>query len=84
MSELSHEPVLKEFPDAQWDEAACALIAPAGKARAMAQWLLGQGVDYCSNVTGVDYLEAEVKEKVTNEAGEVVVKVLAQAYALSL
>ena len=71
MSELSHEPVLKEFPDAQWDEAACALIAPAGKAREMAQWLLGQGVDYCSNVTGVDYLEAEVKEKVTNEAGEV-------------
>ena len=54
MSELSHEPVLKEFPDAQWDEAACALIAPAGKAREMAQWLLGQGVDYCSNVTGVD------------------------------
>ena len=71
MSELSHEPMLKEFPDVQWDEAACALIAPAGKARAMAQWLLGQGVDYCSNVTGVDYLEAEVKEKITNEAGAV-------------
>ena len=71
MSELSHEPVLKEFPDAQWDEDVCALIAPAGKAREMAQWLLGQGVDYCSNVTGVDYLEAEVKEKITTEAGEV-------------
>ena len=71
MSELSHEPVLKEFPDAQWDEVACALIAPAGKACAMAQWLLGQSVDYCSNVTGVDYLEAEEKDKVTNEAGEV-------------
>ena len=70
MSELSHEPLLKEFPDAQWDEAAGAVITPAGKAREMAQWLLSQGVDYCSNVTGVDYLEAEVKEKITNDDGE--------------
>ena len=70
MSELSHEPVLQQFPEAEWDEAAGAIIAPLGQARAVAEWLLGQGVDYCSNVTGVDYLEREVKEKVTGEDGK--------------
>ncbi len=71
MSERSHEPVLQQFPEAEWDEAAGAIIAPLGQARALAEWLLGQGVDYCSNVTGVDYLEREVKEKVTGEDGKV-------------
>ena len=70
MSELSHEPVLQQFPDAEWDESAGAIIAPLGQALAVADWLLGQGVDYCSNVTGVDYLEREVKEKVTGEDGK--------------
>ena len=71
MSELSHEPVLEKFPEAEWDEAAGAVIVPVAQAREMAEWLLGKGVDYCSNVTGVDYLEREVKEKITNDAGEV-------------
>jgi len=70
VSEFSHEPVLQQFPEAGWDEAAGAIIAPLGQARAVAEWLLGQGVDYCSNVTGVDYLEREVKEKVTGEDGK--------------
>jgi NADH-quinone oxidoreductase subunit C len=70
VSELSHEPVLQQFPDAEWDESAGAIIAPLGQALAVAEWLLGQGVDYCSNVTGVDYLEREVKEKVTSEDGK--------------
>ncbi len=70
MSDLSHEPLLQQFPDAEWDEAASCVIAPTGKAREMAEWLLDQGVDYCSNVTGVDYLEREVKEKITNDIGE--------------
>ena len=70
MSELSHEPVLQQFPDAEWDESAGAIIAPLGQGLAVAEWLLGQGVDYCSNVTGVDYLEREVKEKVTGEDGK--------------
>jgi len=70
MSTLSYEPLLAEFPDAQWDEAAGAVILPEGQARAIAEWLVGQGGDYCSNVTGVDYLEAEVKEKIKNEEGE--------------
>ena len=70
MSELSHEPVLQQFPDSEWDAAAGADNVPLGQARTVAEWLLGQGVDYCSNVTGVDYLEREVKEKITNDAGE--------------
>ncbi len=70
MSEFSHENLLKEFPDAQWDEAAGAVILPAGQVRTIAEWLLASGMDYCSNVTGVDYLEAEVKEKIKNDAGE--------------
>ena len=71
MSELSHELVLEKFPEAEWDEAAGAVIVPVAQAREMAEWLLGKGVDYCSNVTGVDYLEREVKEKVTQEDGTV-------------
>ena len=70
MSEIPHEPVLEKFPEAEWDEAAAALIVPTAQAREIAEWLLGEGVDYCSNVTGVDYLEREVKEKITNDAGE--------------
>jgi len=70
MSEFSHKAVLEKFPEAEWDEAAGAIIVPTGKARDIAEWLLNQGVDYCSNVTGVDYLEREVKEKKTNDAGE--------------
>ena len=71
MSELSHELVLEKFPEAEWDEAAGAVIVPVVQAREMAEWLLDEGVDYCSNVTGVDYLEREVKEKVTQEDGTV-------------
>ena len=51
MSEHSHEPVLEEFPCAEWDDAADAVIVPVAQARAVAEWLLGQDVDYCSNVT---------------------------------
>ena len=70
MSGVSFESVLEQFPGTKWDEAAGAVIAPLGQARAVAEWLFGQGVDYCSNVTGVDYLEREVKEKITNDDGE--------------
>ncbi len=71
MSELSREPLLQQFPDAEWDETAGAVIAPLGQARTVAEWLLGQGVDYCSNGTGRDSLEHEENEKITNEDGEV-------------
>ena len=74
MSELSHEPVLQPFPNAEWDKAAGAIITPLGQALALAEWLRDDDAfafDYCSNVTGVDYLEREVKEKVTKEDGTV-------------
>ena len=51
MSELFHESLLKGFPEAQWDEAAGAVILPAANARTIAEWLLASGWDYCSNVT---------------------------------
>ena len=73
MSEISHEPVLQQFPDAEWDEGAGALIVPAAKTLEVAQWLRDHdklALDYCSNVTGVDYLEREVKEKITNDDGQ--------------
>lgn len=70
MREFYHKSLLQQFPEAEWDEAAAAVILPVGQVRMMADWLLGQGLDYCSNVTGVDYLEAEVKEKIINDAGE--------------
>ena len=71
---VSHEPVLGKFPGVAWDEAAGALIVPAAQAIAVALWLRDDdafALDYCSNVTGVDYLNREVKEKVTKEDGTV-------------
>ena len=60
MSEFSHKAVLEKFPEAEWDEAADAIIAPTGKARDIAEWLLNQGVDYCSNVYIADYYATKV------------------------
>ena len=60
---VSHEPVLGKFPGVAWDEAAGALIVPAAQAIAVALWLRDDdafALDYCSNVTGVDYLDREV------------------------
>ena len=71
---VSHEPILGKFPGVEWDEAAGALIVPTVQAIAVALWLRDDDVfalDYCSNVTGVDYLDREVKEKVTKEDGTV-------------
>ncbi len=67
-----HEPVLQQFPAARWDAAARALIVPADIARAVAQWLTQPAngeFDYCSNVTGVDFLPKEIKEKTKNADG---------------
>ena len=71
---LSQEPVLEKFPDVEWDEAAGAFIVPTTQASDVALWLRNDdafALDYCSNVTGVDYLDREVKEKVTKEDGTV-------------
>ena len=69
---LSQESVLEKFPDVEWDEAAGAFIVPTTQASDVALWLRDDdafALDYCSNVTGVDYLDREVKEKVTKEDG---------------
>ena len=71
---LSQESVLEKFPDVEWDEAADAFIVPTTQASDLALWLRDDdafALDYCSNVTGVDYLDREVKEKVTKEDGTV-------------
>ncbi len=74
-----HEPVLQQFPAVRWDGAARALIVPPELARAVAEWLTqpDHGAwDFCSNVTGVDYLPREVKEKSKRPDGteEIVVR----------
>ena len=71
---LAHEPVLEAFPGVTWDAEAGALIVSLEDGLMVARWLEERGVDYCSNVTGVDYLEAEIKEKVKGEDGKVEVK----------
>lgn len=69
-----HEPILEKFPDVEWDKAAGVLLVPKEQARQVAEWLRDHkelAMDYCSNVTGVDYLEREVTEKVAKEDGTV-------------
>ena len=49
------------------------MIVPATKATEVAIWLRDNHafrLDYCSNVTGIDYLDREFKEKVKNEEGK--------------
>jgi len=74
MSEaISHEPVLQKFPEVEWDEEFGTLIVPVSKATEVATWLRDDEafrLDYCSNVTGIDYLDREFKEKVKNEEGK--------------
>ena len=71
MSEaIPHDPVLQQFPEVEWDEEFGTLIVPATKATEVAIWLRDDHafrLDYCSNVTGIDYLDREFKEKVKNE-----------------
>ena len=70
---LNHEPVLLRFPDVKWDENFGTLIVPVAKATEVATWLKDDEsfrLDYCSNVTGIDYLDREFKEKIKNEEGK--------------
>ena len=71
MSEaIPHEAVLQRFPEVEWDEEFGTLIVPSAKATEVAIWLRDDEafrLDYCSNVTGIDYLDREFKEKVKNE-----------------
>ena len=70
---VNHEPVLQRFPDVKWDEIFGTLIVPVAKATEVATWLKDDEsfrLDYCSNVTGIDYLDREFKEKIKNEEGK--------------
>ena len=68
MSEaIPHEAVLQRFPEVEWDEEFGTLIVPTAIATEVAIWLRDDDafrIDYCSNVTGIDYLDREFKEKV--------------------
>lgn len=69
---LDHAPALSRFPQAEWDEDAGALVVKPEDAREVAEWLRDDpayGLDYLSNVTGLDYLETEKKERRENPDG---------------
>jgi NADH-quinone oxidoreductase subunit C len=65
-------PVLREFPQAKWDDITKTLLVCADDATRVALFLRDNpayGLDYCSNVSGVDYLPAEKKEKIRQPDG---------------
>ena len=62
-------PVLERFPDLEVEEGSGALIASPAIASQVAEFLRDDPsyrLDYLSNVTGVDYLAGERKEKRVN------------------
>ena len=65
-------PILAKFPQVTFDAAAGALIVPVEQALEVARWLRDDPaylLDYASNVSGVDYLPAEKKQKVKQSDG---------------
>ena len=71
---LDHSLILARFPETVWDEDTNALVVKSTEVLEVGKWLRDEPdfrLDYLSNVTGVDYLECEVKEKVTKEDGTV-------------
>ncbi len=76
---MSEEPaidltaVLERFPDLEVEEGSGALIVSPSIALQVAEFLRDEPsyfLDYLSNVTGVDYLAGERKEKRVNEEGK--------------
>ena len=73
MSTLNHELVIQKFPEVEWDDKNHCLIVPPEKAIEVVTWLKEHPdfcLDYLSCVSGVDYLESEVKTKEKNEEGK--------------
>jgi NADH-quinone oxidoreductase subunit C len=67
-----HLSILARFPQTTWDAATSILIIPKEIAVEVATFLRGDPafvLDFCSNVTGVDYLSVEKKEKVKQPDG---------------
>ncbi len=61
-----HTLILARFPRLTWDEASKSILVPQEIVLEVAQWLKDErtfALDYISNVTGVDYLPAQKKEK---------------------
>ena len=77
MTDIDHQGVLRQFPDLQWEASSGSLIVHPQKVAEVILWLKQDPdyrLDYLSCVSGVDYLEKEVKTRVRNEAGKMMVK----------
>jgi NADH-quinone oxidoreductase subunit C len=71
--EINHEAILQHFPDLEWEEDTSSLIVPPEKVTEVVTWLKEHPMmklDYLSCVSGVDYMESEVKTKARNEEGK--------------
>ena len=71
--EINHEAILQHFSDLEWEEATSSLIVPPEKIIEVVTWLKEHPMmrlDYLSCVSGVDYIESEVKTKARNEEGK--------------
>ena len=78
MKEISHEAILQHFPDLEWEESSTSLIVPPEKIVEVVTWLKEHPMirmDYLSCVSGVDFLESEVKTKARNEEGKMEVTI---------
>jgi len=78
MSGLNHELVTQQFPEVEWEEKNQCFVVPPEKAKEVLTWLKDHPdfrLDYLSCVSGVDYLESEVKTKEKNEEGKMEVTV---------
>ena len=76
MANFNHQLVIQQFPELAWDEFSDSLIVPPEKAAEVVSWLKenpAYRLDYLSCVSGVDYLEKEVKTRTRNEEGKLVV-----------
>ena len=77
MTAIDHQGVIRQFPELEWDAFSGSLIVSPEKVAEVVSWLKedpAYRLDYLSCVSGVDYLEKEVKTRVRNEAGKMVVK----------
>ena len=77
MAAIDHKGVIRQFPELEWEASSGSLILSPEKVDEVVSWLKedpAYRLDYLSCVSGVDYLEKEVKTRVRNEAGKMVFK----------
>lgn len=78
MTGINHALILKQFPGLEWEEDNQCLIVPPEEATEVVTWLKEQPefrLDFLSCVSGVDFIESEVKTKSRDEEGKMVVTV---------